>query len=507
MGLVEARSILERRLREREADFLTLMQRAVYAQRASPYLQLLRLAGCECGDLERLVHRAGLEDALASLFRQGVYLSVDEFKGRQPARRGNASVEIDPVRLRNPSSSIHLMWRTGASRGRGTPVPFDLAYLHDRAIDNVVTLEALEAFSWQHGLWRIPGGTAMFQILYWTASGAPPERWFSPVDPSTPGLHSRYRWSERALRWVSRLSGIRAPAPEYASVDDPELILRWLSEVLERGGTPHLLTTSTSAVRLCQAAAAAGVDIRGAWFTVGGEPTTEMRRKAFERTGTNAIPLYSSMEAGTVGYGCLKPSAPDELHQLSDLVALVQPGAAGPAVGLPSRALLVTSLRPSAAFVLLNVSLGDEADLSERSCGCPLQRYGWKNHLQYVRSFEKLTAGGVTFLDLDVVRVLEEVLPGRFGGGPTDYQLVEEEGEDGQPRLRLLVHPAAGPVDPTAVAETFLAAVGAGSGAERLMELHWRQAGVLRVERRPPLATGGGKVLHLYRERRSAPSA
>jgi hypothetical protein len=56
---------------------------------------------------------------------------------------------------------------------------------------------------------------------------------------------------------------------------------------------------------------------------------------------------------------------------------------------------------------------------------------GWTTHLRDIRSQEKLTAGGMTFLDTDLIRVLEEVLPARFGGAPTDYQLVEEEAEEG----------------------------------------------------------------------------
>ena len=33
----------------------------------------------------------------------------------------------------------------------------------------------------------------------------------------------------------------------------------------------------------------------------------------------------------------------------------------------------------------------------------------------------------MTMLDADAARVLEETLPGRFGGGAGDYQLVEDE--------------------------------------------------------------------------------
>jgi hypothetical protein len=104
----------------------------------------------------------------------------------------------------------------------------------------------------------------------------------------------------------------------------------------------------------------------------------------------------------------------------------------------------------------------------------------------------------MTFLDTDVIRVLEEVLPGRFGGGPIHYQLVEEEDTEGRPRLRLLVDPAVGPLTPEVVAETFFSAIGAGRGAEKVMGLAWRDADLLRVERRVPLVTASGKILHLH---------
>jgi hypothetical protein len=182
-----------------------------------------------------------------------------------------------------------------------------------------------------------------------------------------------------------------------------------------------------------------------------------------------------------------------------DLVTLVQPDRAAPATGLRPEHLLVSSFRADSPLVLLNVSLGDEGVLDTRRCGCPLERVGWTGHLRAIRSFEKLTVGGMTFLDCDIVRVLESVLPGRFGGGPTDYQLLEEEASGGAPRLRLLVHPRVGILRPDAVADAFLGAVGTGNGVERVMALHWQRAGVLRVERAEPLTTESGKILHVHR--------
>jgi hypothetical protein len=111
----------------------------------------------------------------------------------------------------------------------------------------------------------------------------------------------------------------------------------------------------------------------------------------------------------------------------------------------------------------------------------------------------------MTFYDVDVVKILEHVLPQRFGGGPTDYQLVEEETAAGAPVVRLLVHPAVGSLDSARVAEAFLDAIGGGSDAERIMGTLWRSAGLLRVERRPPVPAASGKILHLHVDRRGPP--
>ena len=49
------------------------------------------------------------------------------------------------------------------------------------------------------------------------------------------------------------------------------------------------------------------------------------------------------------------------------------------------------------------------------------------------------------------------------------------------------------------IVDVVLSAIGRGSGAARVMALNWRNAGILRVERRAPLTTTNGKVLHLLR--------
>ncbi len=500
----EANAIQRRRLERLEVDFLALVKQTIYEDPASPYRQLLNLVGCEYGDLERLVSQGGVEGALRTLFLRGVYLTVDEFKGRRPVVRGRATIAVDPSHLRNPWSAFHVPVRSSGSRGPGNEFSIDLAFVREHAANMNLVLNACGGLDWLHGIWGLPGGAAVLQLLRYSAAGCPPTRWFSQVDPATPTLHPRYRWSGQALHWGGVVAGVRLPRPLFVPIEDPLPIAHWMAEVLRSGHTPHLHTFASSVVRLCQAALGAGVDLQGARFTIGGEPVTEARLNAVRRVGAEALLQYASIESGgTIGSGCLAPEAPDDVHLFDDLHALIQPNQDGEIPGLPASALFISSLRPTAPFILLNVSMGDQAVMTRRACGCPLERLGWATHLHTIRSYEKLTSAGMTLLDTDAIRVLEEVLPARFGGAPIDYQLLEDEADDGQPRLRLLVDPAVGPLDPTRVADAFLTAIGTGTGRERLRELLWRDAGLLRVERLAPRTTASGKILHLHLERTS----
>jgi hypothetical protein len=493
LTVAEARSILHRRLEHRERDFLALARDAIFANPASPYRALLRLAGCELGDLERHVARDGIEATLGALYRAGVYLTVDEFKGRQPIVRGATTIVGGPERARNPLARAHLWSATSGSRGARTPVPMGLASLRDRAVNMYLALDARGGAGWRTGVWGMPG---VGPLRWYSICGGPAARWFSPVDPTLPGLHPRYRWSVRALTWTSRTVGVPLPRQQHVPLSAPLPIARWMADELRAGGVPHLWAFPSSAVRVCRTARDQGLDLAGARFTVTGEPVTGAGLDVVRGVGADAVADYGSADAGgSVSYGCLAPEAADDVHVFGDLNALIEAGP-GP---LPADALLVSSLRRTSRMILFNVSMGDRAVVSERRCGCPLEALGWRTHLRDIRSFEKLTAGGMTFLDVDVVRVLEEVLPRRFGGGPSDYQLVEDETTDGQPRLRLRVAPSVGPLDAGAVVEAFFDAVGTGTGTARLMMLQWRQAGMLTVERADPGPTPSGKILHLRR--------
>jgi hypothetical protein len=495
-----AQAILRRRLEQRESAVLALVAASVYGNPVHPAHTLLRAVGCEYGDLEKLVRREGVEPALRALALRGVYFTSDEFKGRRTIKRGSVALDVTPAMFRNPIAQAYVPSQSSGSRGPGTTSDVDFDFVRDLAVNHRLVMQARGGLVWTHAFWHVPGTVTLKRALWQAVAGFAPVHWFSPVDPAAAGLHPRYRWSARGMRWVSLLSGVPLPAPTYAPPEDPAPLLRWMRAVIAGGGVPHIGTYSGAAVRLVEAALAAGVDMRGTQLTISGEPTTGARLAAVQRTGATAVPQYGSSDAGSaIAYGCLAPAAPDDMHLFHDTQALIQPGDDFPLeAGLSPRGLLVTSMLSNAPLALLNVSLGDRAVLESRACGCPFERIGWATHLHTVRSDEKLTIGGMNLPDVDLVGLLEDVLPARFGGGPTHYQLIDEEGDDGHRRLRLAVHPAVGPLDTRAVADAFLTAIGQSSAVARLTELLWREAGVLSVDRRVPESGNSGKILHVH---------
>jgi hypothetical protein len=101
---------------------------------------------------------------------------------------------------------------------------------------------------------------------------------------------------------------------------------------------------------------------------------------------------------------------------------------------------------------MLNVESGDFALGSRRECGCGALPASFSRHLHTIRSYEKLTSEGMSFLGGDLISLVEQVLPARFGGGPTDYQFVERE-EGGLSKVSLRVGQGVGKLDHELVVE------------------------------------------------------
>jgi hypothetical protein len=354
-------------------------------------------------------------------------------------------------------------------------------------------------------IWRgvLPDGSGLNNLLRSAGCGQRVDRWFSHLATRELRRSLKYRLATHGTVAVGRLVGHPLPWPEFVPTDRAIVVARWAAEALRAHGRCLILTTVSRALRVCLAAEAAGLDLTGAVFQGGGEPPTPAKTQALARTGARQFPTYSLTEAGRIGVGCGRPVDENDIHLMRDAFALLQHPRRVPGAGITVASFHLTSLLPSAPKILINVEIDDYGLVEERACGCPLEACGLTTHLREIRSFSKLTGEGVTLVGSEMVRILEEVLPAAFGGSPLDYQLVEEEAEDGLTRLSLVVSPRIALPGDAAVIETVLAALGDGSVAADQARVIWGRAGTLRVKRMEPVLTGRGKLLPLHLARRA----
>ena len=92
----EAKSILERRLKQQESDFSQLIKTFIYGVPENPYMRLLKNAGCGYQDFKNLIIKDGVEGALHELLLQGVYLTSQEFQGGAEVVRGSLRFHVEP---------------------------------------------------------------------------------------------------------------------------------------------------------------------------------------------------------------------------------------------------------------------------------------------------------------------------------------------------------------------------------------------------------------------------
>lgn len=504
-----ARSEVERTLPRRERSFLRLVERGVYDQPKSPYRALLAHAGCTFDDLRTLVATRGLESALGVLRADGVYVRFEEFKGYEPIVRGSLRLDVAAADFDNPFLARAYAGSSSGSTGAGTRVWLDLDHLAAASARQLLGLAAHRLDGAPHALWRgpLPSAAGINSALRLARMGNPPERWFSPLRAAELG-GPLVRTSTPAIVTAARLLGSKIPRPELVPLDAPEPIARWARAAADRAGRAVVSTTISQAVRIADAARAASVDLRGVTLGVGGEPVTPAKVAAVERAGARHFPSYHFVETGTVALGCARPRDQNDLHLLSDLLALLTYPRTVPGAAAPVPAFHFTTLAATAPKILLNTESDDFGVVETRDCGCPLGALGYTTHVREIASFRKLTGAGVTLVGSEMERILERVLPERFGGGPLDYQLLEEEDpETAHTRIFVVVDPKLGPIDEPAVVETVLAALENRAGGAAVTRSTWRAAGALAVRRTTPEWHRGKLAPLLFRRRPPAPES
>jgi hypothetical protein len=158
--------------------------------------------------------------------------------------------------------------------------------------------------------------------------------------------------------------------------------------------------------------------------------------------------------------------------------------------------LVFTTTTRHGPYFLINAEMDDAGDIEPATCDCGLSRFGYRRQIRNLFSYGKLTGQGNVLLGTDILRILLERLPARFGGVPGDYQLVES-GKGVQSMVELRVHPRLGKVSEAEVRDFFLAQVKALWGGS-LTRREWMQTGGFRVAIAKPFVTATGKVLPLH---------
>jgi hypothetical protein len=481
----------------RDRAFLALLERSVFGHARSPYRALLEHAGVTLPDIRTMVTTAGVDHALARLYDAGIRLTLDEFKARRPIVRGSFCVAPAEHDFDNPFVSSALVTSSGGSTGRPTRVAASLDLVAHDSCHDAVVLHGIGAFGRPAALWRPvpPGSAGLRGALRLARIGMPPVRWFSQT-PVSLWENPKHAAFTRLVIAAARLHGRRLPMPEHVPLSEATTVVEWLAGCVRRGQPAFLDTTGSAAVRIAATALERGVDIAGTVVRVGGEPHTAARAALFEAARIRPIVHYAMSEVGRIGTACAHSAYTDEVHVAHEKVALFSRSTTlltGEAVA----GLVVTTLLPMAPKVLLNVAVGDSGTLVARPC--PGESGGPVPHLRAIRSDDKLTLEGMHFPGADVIRLVEDVLPARFGGTPTDYQLVETR-RGTLERLTVVVSPRVPRVDPDHVRHSVIDALGRGRDANRMMADYWANAGVVDVVRREPEATVAGKVPALRRD-------
>ncbi|HTM10870.1 MAG TPA: hypothetical protein VL754_20995 [Verrucomicrobiae bacterium] len=499
VSVESAREAVRQALGTRAERFLVLAQAQIYDQPHSPYLKLLKSAGCDYSDLEALVHRDGLEAALERLAAAGVYLSSDEFKGKKEVVRGRLSFHVDPAVFERRGSAPGFATESSGTRNRPQRSMIFLDWLALRAQVTAIFFDAHDLFSYSHAVYdSILPGSAINHLLVNAKIGKATERWFARHVPEPTRLHAAARYLMTGFIVVAARRSFKLPLPHFVDTADLTPIVRWIESEKRRGKNCYVTTIASSAARLARRACEMGVALDGVKLNVAGEPFTEAKEDAVTRSGARFTSRYSYGGNVSVGFGCATPADRDEVHVSQNLLALIRHPTPLPGGSAPIHPLLLTTLDAEAPRFLLNVGNGDYGTLSGRNCGCALENAGLTLHVHSIRSFEKLTTEGMNYDYGDLFELLEKTIPAEFGGGPGDYQLVEEEDDNGQTRLTLVVDPRIGPLDETAVLARVAKAFASGRWGNRFMTLLWLQAGTFRLERRVPHASRRGKILPLH---------
>ncbi|MBN1566320.1 MAG: hypothetical protein JXA73_00625 [Acidobacteria bacterium] len=495
-GTADPEGTILAQLANRERHFLETVRRVIFADPEHPYHRMFQLAGCSYEDLKHGIERDGLESTLAALHRTGVCLSHDEFKCKKPIIRSGHAIPANHACFLNPLVSGSYEARSSGSRSAGTVTRHNLqnqlyreCYSHflrkEFDLDNRALIGIMPI---------LPSAWGLGNCLKAARGGRHIEKWFAVGGTLRDSGH--YRAVTKAILILARLMGAKVPFPTYLKPDDFSQAAEWLAKKRQEGIFCWVNGVVSACVRVAADALDNRLDIRGTLFRVSGEALTEAKRRIMESAGAEVFPYYHIHELGPIGQACRQMREDNCVHIQRDAVAVISYRRMAPLSSVEVNSLLFTSLLPFAPRVLINVEMDDAGVIGPARCDCVYRKAGFVEQISEIHSFGKLTGHGITLVGGEVVRILEEILPQRFGGAPGDYQLVEADAGR-RTDIILRVSPRSGAKPPDRIKEVFLDEVRKLYGGS-LSYRQWKHSGAVNVVIGEPFTTTSGKILPLH---------
>jgi len=315
------------------------------------------------------------------------------------------------------------------------------------------------------------------------------DRWYAISAASAANLH--YRLVTHALVSSLRFFGAKIPYPTYLNHNDFRPVAEHLAM---RRAAGHRIGVSGFVSSISRVAAAAldnSLDISGCLAVVAGEALTDAKRAVIEAAGIRVYPTYGTTDFGSIGMPCREMDTGNCVHVLQQNCALISKRSEGVVCDRPVESLYVTSVLPFASRILVNAEIGDTGVIEPATCDCSLSRLGLNLQVRDIAAISKVTAQGMTIAADELVQVLEEALPARFGGHPGDYQLLEVEAE-AQTEMVLRIRPGVTEYPAQEILNHFLAETRRLYGGS-MSVLSWLHSDGIRAEVAPPVLAGTGK--------------
>jgi len=177
--LQEAQTEIQRLLDTRVERFLELARSQIYEHPGSPYLRLLKNAGCEFSDLKANIDTNGLEETLAKLAGEGVYFTSDEFKGKTEVIRGGMSFRVSPRDFERRDLSAGFVIQSSGTSNRPLDTFSPLEWRALEANGEAVFYSANDLLACVHAVYEPIIADRILFVLINGKLGIPVDGWFA----------------------------------------------------------------------------------------------------------------------------------------------------------------------------------------------------------------------------------------------------------------------------------------------------------------------------------------